>query len=310
MPISKVATINSEKLYAKLKSKHQVSETHLLKKHPTATSFFKQTGLRPGGIREHAKKILATSALAGALLLSGQQYKPNVTPKTQLLAFQLQPDKQQTLVNNLQKILPPVGQWVLTSEQEKILSNEIYNMYGVTAVAELQGQKLNNAYGRMGAEQHLPRFPGDSIEQHGNFKEKGITPALGAWGYFANSKDQLTPQLEEIEKYYVAVQTLYLPSWNTNYQTLKEWYKYRKVVVINPANGKALVAAIADAGPAQWTGKHFGGSPEVMAALNINFGRQNHPVVLFFLDDSQDNMPLGPIEYNIEEQRKILANKT
>ncbi len=65
---------------------------------------------------------------------------------------------------------------------------------------------------------------------------------------------------------------------------LREWYKYRKVLVVNPDNGKTIVAVIADAGPAAFTGKHFGGSPEVMAYLGFNVGMQKGPVVLFFVD--------------------------
>lgn len=48
---------------------------------------------------------------------------------------------------------------------------------------------------------------------------------------------------------------------------LRDWYKHRKVLIVNTENGNAVVAAIGDSGPAAWTGKQFGGSPEVMEHL-------------------------------------------
>ena len=68
------------------------------------------------------------------------------------------------------------------------------------------------------------------------------------------------------------------------------------MLVVNPQNGKAIVAAVADAGPAQWTGKHQGGSPEVMGYLERYDGSQKGSVLYFFIDDPQDSIPLGPIE--------------
>ena len=214
---------------------------------------------------------------------------------------------QDQLGKTLQEILPAVGNWVLNRDQEEKISEEIEKMYGVKAVAELEGNRLNNSYGRMGAEQHLPRYPGDTVYEHRDLIEKGITPGLGGWGYFAPSRNQMTPELVETEKWYVAVQTLYLPDWNIRTEELAKWYKYRHVLVVNPANGKAVVAAVADAGPAAFTGKHFGGSPEVMQYLGINYGKQNHPVVLFFVDDPNKEIPLGPLQYNVEAYKSQMA---
>ena len=113
----------------------------------------------------------------------------------------------------------------------------------------------------------------------------------------------MTKSLEETEKWYAVVQTLYLPDWKTNTKRLSGWYKFRRTVVINPVNGKAIVTAIADAGPSWWTGKHFGGSPEVMAYLKLNTGMQKGPVLVFFLEDSQNLLPLGPVEYNVNNKK-------
>lgn len=300
--------LNSEQLRNKLKVRNQISETKLLKNHPEATKFFEKYQLRPGKIREHAARLLTSGALAGSLLLSP------ALPLTATPFISLQSDQNYSsldapgqlrfkLRQTVADSIPPIGDWKLSEGQEKKISDALAETFGVQAKAELDGHRLNNAYGRMGAEQHLPRFPGDNVSLHDELQEKGITPGLGAWGYFAYSKGDMTPELYAAEKWYVAVQTLYLPDWTTNTRELADWYKHRRVVVVNPASGKTVVAAIADAGPAQWTGKHFGGSPEVMQYLGINHGMQNHPVLLFFLDDPKKEVPLGPLEYNVKTHK-------
>ena len=90
---------------------------------------------------------------------------------------------------------------------------------------------------------------------------------------------------------------MYLPDWNTRQPYLKDWYKHRKVFIVNTENGNAVVAAIADSGPAAWTGKQFGGSPEVMQTLGGNKYKKG-PVITFFVDDPENKISLGLVEYN------------
>lgn len=308
--------LNSEQLTSRLKIRSQGAETKLLQKHPEAKKFYDSLHLRPGRIRQHAAKLLTTGALAGTMLLSPGAVPMVTTPfiasaieegstSANFAPGELRFQVRQTL----EKVLPPIGEWKLTSQQEQEISKSVEKAFGIKATAELEGNRLNNSYGRMGAEQHLPRYPGDDVSQHDALPEKGITPGRGAWGYFAYSKEDMTPELYAEEKWYVAVQTLYLPDWNTRTAELSKWYKKRHVVVINPKNGKTIICDIADAGPAQFTGKHFGGSPEVMEYLGINTGMQNHPVVLFFIDDPKGEVPLGPLEYNVKEYKKEMEEK-
>ena len=267
--------LNSEKLRSKLKLKHLTTRTTLLAHHP------------------HVARFLASSALAGSLLLAPGQSAPTLAALPSSSISQVSPfDLHNRLVEKLQSLLPESVQ-PLTSDQESQISALLHDLYGLHATAELEGNHLNTSYGLIGAEQHLMRYPGDVVDN--------MAPGRGAWGYFAQSRDQLTPDLIEKEKYYAVVQTLYLPDWSTRLPYLRDWYKYRKVVIVNVQNGKIIIADIADSGPAAWTGKHFGGSPEVMAYLGLNVGMQKGPVVLFFVDDPADQIPLGPLEYNLEK---------
>ena len=280
--------LNSELLRSRLKLKNIQAERKLLSAHPAVARF-----------RAHAVNLLTSGALASTLLVSAHTGAPQlntVVPTTHALSITIPQDLNKDLQNLLAAVIPKEVR-TLTADEENKVSEILENIYGVKAKAGLEGNKLNDDYGRMGAEQHLPRWPGDTAAAHGDFIDKGITPGLGGWGYVGDV---------ETEKWYVAVQTLYLPNWKTDTRKLAQWYKHRRVVVVNPANGKVVVAAVADAGPSDWTGKKFGGSPEVMAYLGINYGMQNHPVVLFFLDDPQNSVPLGPVEYNINDAKNLL----
>jgi len=208
----------------------------------------------------------------------------------------------------LKEILPEKVR-PLNQQEEKYLEKILQELTGIPAKATLEGEHLNQTYGRIGAEQHLRRYPGDTLvaqapdttdyggENPQEILKEGMAPGLGAWGYFAPSKEKFTPDLEETERWYAVVQTLYLPDWNTRFRYLRDWYKYRKVLIVNTDNGKAVVAAIADSGPAAWTGKHYGGSPEVMDYLGGPRYKKG-PVLLFFVDDPDNKVPLGPVAYN------------
>ncbi len=72
------------------------------------------------------------------------------------------------------------------------------------------------------------------------------------------------------------------------------------MLVVNPKTGQAVVADIADSGPSEYTGKHLGGSPEVMDELGLATGPRKGAVLYFFIDDPKDQIPLGPVKIKSE----------
>jgi hypothetical protein len=191
------------------------------------------------------------------------------------------------VVNDVKQFLPDtVGQ--LTTLQEEKISQVLSDYYGFPVKNGIDGFRLNTTYGYIGLEQHLMRFPGDSVEN--------MAPGRGGFGYFAHSKNEMTQKDIEREKYYIAVQSFLAPGFSERTREYINFLKYRKMLVVNPNSGRAVVADIADAGPAVWTGKHLGGSPEVMQYLERVDGRAKGPVLYFFIDDPEDKIPLGPIE--------------
>ena len=252
--------IGFEYLRNKLKLKQQEAARSFNEKYPHVTKFLWEKGVELGKIREHSARILGSGALTGSLLLSPPTLPKSLPPpheiieRIRLANIQAVTPPQETLVANINNILPEKTR-SLSREEEKLLERVFAEVLGVNAKAGLEGEHLNTTYGLIGAEQHLRRYPGDTMVYHKPFLKEGMAPGLGAWGYFANSKDSLTPDLEEKERWYAVVQTLYLPDWNKRQPYLKNWYKYRKVLIVNTKNGNAVVASVADSGPAAWTGK-------------------------------------------------------
>jgi hypothetical protein len=296
--------ITSEFLRNKLKLKSLEAKNSFARRYPEADKFFKEKGIDLGKIREHSAKVITTGALTGTLLFAPPAALKNLPPVAEIvknlgeLKSPSTTPKQEDLLESLRSLLPQkVGP--LDRSTEKSLEQVFSQVVGVNARATLEGEHLNTTYGFIGAEQHLVRYPGDAMSTHPALPEKdeGMAPGRGAWGYFAPSKSQMTQTDAEREKWYAVVQTLYLPDWASRQPYLRDWYKYRKVLIVNTLNGNAVVADIADSGPAAWTGKQFGGSPEVMNYLGGSRYKKG-PVLVFFVDDPENKVPLGPVDYN------------
>jgi hypothetical protein len=289
-----------EKLTKKLKTRHKKIKSDFGKKQVKAVKWLAAKNLSLGDLYHSTSRLLTTGTLAGTLLLSsGNIPTPNLTPgiiRQQSLRAQLsEKEYHKQLAKHLLNLLPSdIGK--IQGDNANKICDVLDQFLDFKVCFNLDGNELNYAYAWTGYEQHLYRYPGDTLEQHDDELQAGIAPGLGAWGYFADSKDKMTQEDYLREKYYVAVQTLYLPEWFTDWQKIYDWYKYRKVVMVNPENGQACVAVVGDAGPASWTGKQFGGSPEVMKTLGLSEGWRKGKVLLLFVDDKEDKIPLGPVQ--------------
>ena len=262
-----------------------------LRRHKAAKNFFGKASLIAHDLRQKSSRLLAGAGLTGALLLSPLTI-PALTGQTAQVV------KTESTADALKRTLAPISPHTpakLEADQAGKIEAAILAATGLSAKAVLDGQTLNHQVGYIGYEQHLRRFPGDTLLEHDDEQIAGVAPGLGAWGYFARSKSEFTTQDYLREKWYSVAQTLYLPNWNTDFVHLRDWYKYRKILVVNPANGTAVVTVLGDAGPAKWTGKQFGGSPETMKALNLHKGPRKGLVLFLFLDDPENHIPLGPV---------------
>ncbi|PIP74778.1 MAG: hypothetical protein CO135_03845 [Candidatus Levybacteria bacterium CG_4_9_14_3_um_filter_35_16] len=276
-------------LKKKWSDKHKEIEKQIVKKHGHLIASLIPKQQIIGGVLLAAVPFMqmAPQTVQAQINNLSRQETPKITP--------------QNLVLKISELLPKEVRPLIPGE-EKVITDYLSEVFKIKVFPELEGIRLNRSYGLIGQEQHLKRYFGDSTDQHfDNEKEResyslqGIAPGLGAWGYFAKSKDEMTENEKLREKYYIAVPTFLAPGFNENVGRYGLFFKYRKMLVVNPENGKAIVTDIADAGPAEWTDKHLGGSPEVMGYLERVDGAQKGPVLYFFIDDSNDTIPLGPI---------------
>jgi hypothetical protein len=286
-------TNNNYKFLAeKWTNRHAELEKQIAKKHRKTFEWL-----------SYNSKQLAVGSLSGLLLLTHPIQSPTDIAIKTANAQEIQIDTKTFLVTDLSSSLPQEVR-PLTNIEEAKIGEILTKSYGIPVSASIGDLRLNRSYGLIGAEQHLARFPGDNMPSHfdgiaednSKYHSSGMAPGLGAWGYFATSRASLTEEDSLREKYYIAVQTFLSPDFNEKVREYRDFYKYRKMLVVNPNNGKAVIADIADAGPAQWTGKHLGGSPEVMKHLERVDGSARGPVLYFFITDESDTIPLGPVE--------------
>ncbi|MDO8573223.1 MAG: hypothetical protein Q7R77_00550 [Candidatus Daviesbacteria bacterium] len=250
-------------------------------------------------------KHLAIGSLGGLMLLSSP------ANNLQLPVHSVMASRDDVLANYDQNVLLaealsekiPQEVRMLQPSEEREIADILNDNFGFKIKTEIEGIRLNRNYGLIGGEQHLYRYPGDNLYAHAEntsdyamFADAGIAPGLGAWGYFAPSKNDFSDIDRKRERYYLAIQTFLAPGFAENFGRFRDFFRFRKMLVVNPKTGQAVVAVIGDAGPAEWTGKHLGGSPEVMEALGLAGGPRKGPVLYFFIDDPKNEVPLGPVK--------------
>jgi len=111
--------------------------------------------------------------------------------------------------------------------------------------------------------------------------EEGGGSGYGAWGK--------APPVED-ERYYINMRWNYTDMHGQPILASKDWYYRKRVLVINPANGRKVLASIVEYGPAPWTGRVSGLSPEAMLTLGAE--TDDNLTYYWALDQS---LPPGPI---------------
>jgi hypothetical protein len=291
-----------ERLLLALEKRQKKIVRAFKKKHKKILAWVQDRGYSLDQIERKVAKMVATGAFGASLFLGAAapitaMSVPQIEEHAQLeklLGFE---ERQALRLQFLSYLNQIKGKKKIN---ENLAASLLAKITGMPVRASLDGHKLPKIIGRIGGEQHLRRFPGENLAYHlaqksdwDKYHLAGMAPHLGAWGYFVDSKKLLTSDLTQKEKYYLAVQTFAIPGWDKNWLVWKDWWKFRKMLVYNPENGKSVVAAVADSGPAVYTGKDFGGSPEVMEALGLGEGPRQDEVIILFLDDPQDLIPLG-----------------
>ncbi|HCC84197.1 MAG TPA: hypothetical protein DEP87_00720 [Candidatus Pacebacteria bacterium] len=250
-------------------------------------------------LKQTSQQVLAALSLAGQMALQRPamemrqgEVKAAMTESDPWLNLVSEEEYREVINKLIATVHLPAGH--LPKTDELYLEQQLTDLLGFPITAELENHRLNHSIGIMGAEQHLKRNPTDDLPNHDAFQEAGMAPNRGAFGWFTEN-GELTPAAINREKYYFAVQLMYLSNWNVDHDDLKPWYKFRKMVMINPAEELAVVGVIGDAGPALWVQKQFGGSPEVIREGKVWSPKAQGHVLLYFVDDPENQIPLGVV---------------
>lgn len=290
-------------LTAELYEKYAQLQKKLRQNNKQVANWVEESFTTHSELVDFAKQFLTAVTLATQVALTQPveaQVQQNLTQieqkqRNKLISEITQQEWEEVLSKMVSYVNMDVGH--LPKEEELYLEQQLSDLLGFEVVAELEGNRLNHTVGIMGGEQHLMRYPGDKLQDHDAYLEAGMAPRRGAFGWFTED-GQITDRAIQMEKYYFAVQTMYLPDWNTRHPELKPWYKFRKMIAINPAEGLAVIGVVGDAGPAMWVKKQFGGSPEIIREAKIWSPSSRGRVILLFVNDPEDKVPLGVIDLN------------
>ncbi len=189
----------------------------------------------------------------------------------------------------------PAGQ--LEEDSELYLEQQLSDFLGFEITANLNNHRLLFSTGIMESAPHLKRSPTDTLEAHTNYQEAGINRNRSAFGWFSANIEQDQEAIAK-EKFYISVPLYFHPDWNQKYAELKNWYKFQKIVVINPAERIAVVGVVGDIGPTTYTRRQFAGSPELIHAGKIWSPKTAGRVLILFVDDPENTVPLGPVYFD------------
>ena len=213
------------------------------------------------------------------------------------LMTQMSVEEHQVVLSKLKEFVrQPAGH--LAKQDELYLEQQLTDVLGVEVSAELDQVRLPYSIGVMQAATHLRRYPTDVLVHHKECLEAGIRNQRGFFGWFTDM-GQLTEQAVEKEQYYIGVPAQLISAESRSPQQLKEWFKFRKVVVLNPLQERGITAVIGDCGPAG-SFAQFTGSPEIMRHGQIwSPAAQGHVMVLF-VNDPMNKLPLGPFSLSYD----------
>lgn len=215
--------------------------------------------------------------------------------------LQISREEHQAVLTKMSEMLIklPVGH--APKEEELYLEQQLTDMFGFEVVSQLEDHRLDHTLGVMAALPHLKRFPQDTLADHQQYPEAGLGQTRGGFGWFTIG-GELTPLAIAREKYTFSVQVDLLSSRKSDYHSQMNWFGWKKMIMINPAEQRAVVGCVGDIGPRSWLQHQFGATPEVIRQGKVWSPRTNGKVFLFFLNDLDDQIPYGVIDLRYPEK--------
>lgn len=180
-------------------------------------------------------------------------------------------------------ILPPSR---VDPESSLYLEQQISELTGIEITAELDGYRLPYQMGVIKSLPHIKRHPTDALAAHQHVLEAGFREKRNSYGW----------SYETPEEYSLSLPLHTFPIPPDGRVAARKWYKFRKMLVINPIERKAVIAAVTDTQFSAVQKYQFGGSPELIRDLQAWSPSTLGHVLIFFLAKTNTH-PYGPVVF-------------
>jgi len=174
---------------------------------------------------------------------------------------------------------------VLPEKEALYLEQQVSDLLGFEISSSFEEQKLTHSFGKMQALDEFSLQPHtqseDSYNVHGARLKHG-RPTLG-WPKQTETTEQ--------NHLYLANHLVFLEDWHHKYAHYKNWYKWRKLLLINPFNRVFIVVELASytlPNPMQY---QFGGSPDLIRTSQAWSPEAQGLVCVFFIPDAARVQP-------------------
>ncbi len=168
------------------------------------------------------------------------------------------------------------------------LEQQLSEITGIEVTSVLDGHRLHFQTGVVCSLPHSKRSPTDALGRHEVLFEAGLRQSRSCYGWVP----------EDHERYGIALPLVLFSPDPVERTQLKQWYKYRKMLLVNPHEQKAVIASVFDVQFTQTQKYQFGATPEAVRSLHAWSPKTQGRTLLFFVTPT-DTHPLGPVDMQL-----------
>lgn len=172
-------------------------------------------------------------------------------------------------------------------EMRLYLEQQLSDLCGLQVVSELEGFKLPNTTVKVQAGSHQLRKFADQLNQHLEINEALIDDKRSHFGWLNDN--------EQNEQFGIGLPLFLLEEWQKNYQKTWAWFKYRKLLLINPWKNLMAVASVTSIAPKHLQRYQAISNPELSRQTQLWFPGSFGKACLFLIENAQTTK-LGLIE--------------
>jgi len=165
-------------------------------------------------------------------------------------------------------------------EMRLYLEQQLSDITGLQITSEIDGYNLPHTLVKMQAGPHQLRNFGDQVNNHAKIKEALIEEKRSEFGWFG--------ELIEEEKFGIGLPLFLLKKWQTKYKQTINWFKYRKILVINPWKNLMAVGNITAISPIYTQRFQAVANPELSRTIKLWFPNSQGKACLFLIENQKE----------------------